>query len=667
MNYSKLSHDALLDIAQDELDMFTLPHDWREGREQVEGYAIDESYVCDVDDAVLATPGAEGATMLTVSIADTASFLSQPSAIRTLARRKAWTKYRRNLAANPMLPPEISEDILSLHDGKERPVIAVRIPVNKYGALEAPTIARAIISAKRFSPEHVSAALCEPEISTDADSLAIRSLRRLAQRLHHDRAQHSHRFEGGSMRTGGRASWASFIVEETMIAANRSIANYMHDNEIPGLFRIFEGVGLAQYSSQPEPHQALGLPLYTHSTSPLRRFPDFVNQANILAFQDGKRLPFSANKLDRMTARMNEIQADEATRTIHKYSPRIHKKPQLKKEKGDAIQCKLEGAVVKPADIVSGLFYDDPDPNITYAIRAQAMKRLAEDPIEARQVINIAANRKIITVRPRKPEDQAYGHTEEVVVDAAGNVYAYAKTSHKSKQGTNGRYAKAHNAPSQRRKQIAQDMALLSSITGIEVRPIWPLEMQEGIEEQVRKARHLLSEINANQPCALQYSYGRTPGGGYVVTVYIKVDGEVQSATATRKSKDTASSVAAYELVSRYNLFDTNSRTALNLRKSGDRKKSNRKTAEGHSPQHYLHQYLMKEVGIAPQYIVTTYETEDGVHSTDCTVFYQDKEERKHITCVSTSSRKKSKALVAKYALRALKAPIVNKFDELSV
>lgn len=661
MDYSKLSHDALLGVAQDELDTFMLPHDWREGRERVEGYAIDESYVCDVDDAVLASPGAEGTTMLTVSIADTASFLSQPSAIRTMARRKAWTKYRGNLAANPMLPPEISEDILSLHDGTERPVIAIRIPVNKYGNLDTPTISKAIITAKRFSPEHVSVALRESETSVDTDSIAIHSLRRLAQRLHHDRTQRSHSFEGGSMRI--RASWASFIVAETMIAANRSMANYMHDNEIPGLFRIFEGVDLAQYSLQPEAHQALDIPLYLHGTSPLRRFPDFVNQANILAFQSGERLPFPPHKLERMATRMNEIQAKEAAHTTRRHLPHVHKKQQPKNE--EILRQRLEGALAKPADIVSGLFYDDPDPAIAYAIRMQAMKRLAEDPIEVRQVLNIAANRKIITIRPRKPEDQAYGRTKEVVEDATGNVYAYAGALHKSIRVADGSYAKAHNVTVQRRKQITQDMALLSSITGMEIQPVWPVEMQEDAEEKIGEARHLLSEINTTQPCALQYSYERTSGGGYTVTVFMKVSGEVQSATATRKDKEIASSVAAYELANHYNLFDTDSRIALNLRKSGDRKKSKGKSIEGHSPQHYLQQYLMKEVGIAPQYTITNYEAGDGTLSTDCTVFYEDTEGRKHIICANSTGRKKAKALAARYALQALKAPAISKFGEL--
>lgn len=665
MKYSELSHARLVDAAEDEAAMFMLPPDWREGREHVEGYAIDEAYVRDVDDAVLATPGVEGNAMLTVSIADTASFLSEPSAIRTIARRKGWTKYsgdpaRGNQALNPMIPKEISEGALSLQDSVERPVFAVRIPVDKYGALEPPTIAKGIIHAQRFTPNQVDTALGLPETSADADSMAIASLRRLAQRLHHDRVQHGLRLEL-DMRSGRRASLASFIVEETMVAANRAIAGYMHTHQIPGLYRVFDGTGLAYYNPHPNPHNALNVPLYLHGTSPLRRFPDFVNQANIVASIDGRDYPYPEEKLERVATRLNEMQEQEAQRR-----PQGRRRANTQRGKRLPLQQKLQAEAVSSADVTAGLFYDGPNPDLVNEVRVQAMQRLAEDPNRVRQVLNIAADRRLITIRRRTPEDPAAIRTRNVVEDAAGNVYSFFPRLVKSRAIENDCFVKAPNLLVERSRQIVQDLQLLSDITGLEVEHVLPLELQPEHVEHIQEARKLLDGIDSKQPCSLQYNYEPTEDGGCTATVFMAINGEVQSAAATRQSRNTASAIAAYQLASRFNLFDQDSRIQLGLQKAETPKKkpTGIKGIEGHSPQHYLQQHLMKTVQVAPRYSVTRHESDDDAEAVDCTVMYQDESGRSHIVCVTATGRKKAKSLVAEHALRILGMPILNKLDE---
>ena len=656
MKHEQSPNQRLFEAAQERAATFELPENWQDGREVVDGYAIDEAYVQDVDDAVLATPGSEGNTILTVSIADTASFVARSNSIGTAAYRKGWTHYQDNRAVNPMLPRAISEDKLSLLDGALRPVFSLHIPVDSYGALQPATIAMGVIRARRFTPEHVSNALEQPEGAIDEAGLAIRSLKRLAQRLHHERTSHSLHIDPNEMSPERGETWASFIVQETMIAANRSMAVHMHTHDIPGLFRIFDGEGLACYSPHPDTHDALNVPLYVHGTSPLRRFPDFLNQANIVASMLGQKYPFPERRLERIAVYLNAKQEREYLRQLRK-SPR-HNTTAKPLSKVERLHKKLNGQDILPGDIADGLFYDGPNHELGDTVRTQAMDYITAHPFNVRQVLNVAAAKGHITVRDRKPEDPAAITTNKVVEDNAGNVYSFVQVPTRSKK-VKGTYVKSPELIAKRGQQIVHDLQLLGSITGIEAQAELPLELQPEHIERAHTAGHVLAEINSFKPSSLQYSY-RQENDVVIATVYMKIGGEIRAATVARPSKDIAGKAAAYQLALEYDLFNEESRAQLGLNPPPPaKKKTSQKNNEGHSPAHYLQQHLMKTVQIAPRYVFTRYNTDiAGTDSTvDCTVLYQDTSGRKHIICAESSGRNKAKSLVASTALKTLGAP----------
>ena len=81
------------------------------------------------------------------------------------------------------------------------------------------------------------------------------------------------------------------IVAELMIFANSTWGKLMHEHGVPGVYRAQGGGSGTSWSAKMQvrmvthaaPHQGLGVDQYAWSTSPLRRYPDLVNQWQILA------------------------------------------------------------------------------------------------------------------------------------------------------------------------------------------------------------------------------------------------------------------------------------------------------------------------------------------------------------------------------------------------
>ena len=99
---------------------------------------------------------------------------------------------------------------------------------------------------------------------------------------------------------------SEIIIEELMILTNYLSALICHEKSYPYIYRInqkikdtifckklieiskdkniediekiLEGYAKSKYSSIPGKHEGLNLDVYSHSTSPLRRYPDIVNQ-----------------------------------------------------------------------------------------------------------------------------------------------------------------------------------------------------------------------------------------------------------------------------------------------------------------------------------------------------------------------------------------------------
>ena len=87
-----------------------------------------------------------------------------------------------------------------------------------------------------------------------------------------------------------RGSPIDMLVSEMMILANSTWAQMLHDNDLPGLFRV-QPTGKVRMSTKSEPHIGMGVQHYGWFTSPLRRAADYINQKQLLSLIDDTAEP----------------------------------------------------------------------------------------------------------------------------------------------------------------------------------------------------------------------------------------------------------------------------------------------------------------------------------------------------------------------------------------
>ena len=87
-----------------------------------------------------------------------------------------------------------------------------------------------------------------------------------------------------------RGSPIDMLVSEMMILANSTWAQMLHDNDLPGLFRV-QPTGKVRMSTKSEPHIGMGVQHYGWFTSPLRRAADYINQKQLLSLIDDSAEP----------------------------------------------------------------------------------------------------------------------------------------------------------------------------------------------------------------------------------------------------------------------------------------------------------------------------------------------------------------------------------------
>lgn len=307
-------------------------------------FTIDPVDARDFDDAISIESLEGGRYKLGVHIADVAHYVSWDSPLDCEARTRTTSVYLPTRVI-PMLPERLSNDLCSLRPGEDRLAFSVDMVVDTDGQVISSDIYRSVIqSHDRYSYDEVSEQLeGGQEYRNHEAHIALSDFATCAKALHDwRRARGGLEFETPDpkihcdeygipyeivMRTKNRAT---DMIEEAMIAANETVASYLHARKRPCVYRVHEepeanaldgieatlrdyGYGLpadadvssktfqkilrasagtpqeyavsslllrtlkqAYYDPEPKGHFGLASKYYAHFTSPIRRYPDVM-------------------------------------------------------------------------------------------------------------------------------------------------------------------------------------------------------------------------------------------------------------------------------------------------------------------------------------------------------------------------------------------------------
>lgn len=269
-------------------------------------YSMDDSYTTEVDDAISVTALGDDVIRLGIHIAAPGLAIERDGELDRLARSRMSTVYTPGNKI-PMLPGEVIS-AFSLDAGKLRPALSLYVEANLATGetlshetrLERVAVAENL-RHNMLDDEVTAEALADPSVVLPYDEW-LRPLWRYAQHLSGQREA-----ARGKAESNGRVEY-SFILEgphddpdtpvklvprrrdapldriisEYMILANNLWGGLLAQHGVPGIYRS-QQAGRVRMSTHALPHEAIGVPYYAWSTSPLRRYVDLVNQWQVIA------------------------------------------------------------------------------------------------------------------------------------------------------------------------------------------------------------------------------------------------------------------------------------------------------------------------------------------------------------------------------------------------
>lgn len=255
-----------------------------------------------------------------------------------------------------MMPESLGTGLFSLHAGESRPAMVADIEMNSCGEVRSVTPRLTWVKLKANTTYEAA----ETAIAERSDEQMVMA-HDLAQALIQKRIANgaciirkpepvvSVEGEGAHPEVNITLKESSprseLVVSEFMILANCAMALWARDNEVPLLHRcqdialpadaagiftdpteILQRVRLlmpATTEVHPKRHAALGVPAYTSITSPLRRYLDFINMAQVCSYLESGEARLGADDLEaglpNLSARM------QAVGQIQRFRPRYWK------------------------------------------------------------------------------------------------------------------------------------------------------------------------------------------------------------------------------------------------------------------------------------------------------------------------------------------------------
>ena len=400
--------------------------------------SIDNRESRDLDQVEVAVRNRDGSIRVSVGVADVATLVRLGSAADEHAAANTTSVYT-GVATFPMLPERLSTDLTSLNEGEDRYAVVISFDVAGDGSLGNPDVVRALVhnrakltydtvgawlEGEGAIPDPLSRSheLAEQVRLQDEAALRLRSARQQGGALNFESVEATPVVVDGKVVDLAvvKRNRARDLIEDFMVAANRSVAKYLLEHGSPSLRRVVreprrwdrivkiaselgdtlpdrpDSVALSQFMARrrevdPEHFADLSLSIvkllgpgvyalerrnesnvdlghfglavadYVHSTAPNRRFADLVTQRMLYAVQMSVSQPYGDPELEDIAARCTE-RADAA-------------------RKVERTVRKIAGAAM-----MAGRVGDSFPAVITAAARKGTYARLLNPPVEGRVV-----------------------------------------------------------------------------------------------------------------------------------------------------------------------------------------------------------------------------------------------------------------------------------------
>lgn len=221
-------------------------------------FTIDGADAKDLDDAISARILENGNYYLGVHIADVAHYVREGSPIDKEARIRGTSVYLLDRVI-PMLPPELSNGICSLHPDVDRLTLSVLMEINKQGKVVESQIVESVINSKaRLVYDDVSDYLETKDqeslekIGSDVASVLdiMAELMEILNKKRHDKGSIDFNFVEGYIEVDENGKVVDIyklerrisnrLIEEFMLITNETVSESYFWAEIPFLYRIHE-------------------------------------------------------------------------------------------------------------------------------------------------------------------------------------------------------------------------------------------------------------------------------------------------------------------------------------------------------------------------------------------------------------------------------------------
>ncbi|WP_134681642.1 ribonuclease R [Paracoccus ravus] len=255
---------------------------------------IDPSDARDHDDAVAAEIREDGGADIWVAIADVAAYVRPNSALDREARKRGNSSYFPDRVV-PMLPDILSGDLCSLHEGVDRPVIAVRMRLDAAGNKTSHSFHRGMMHSQASlsyeqaqagadgNPDEQTAPLMDSVIKPLWHAYGLlKSARERRQPLELDLPERKI-----ILTPDGRVKSVNFrerfdahkLIEEFMVLANVAAAEELERLRRPLLYRVHEEPTVEKLDALREVAEASGFTLAKGQVLQTRHLNRLLEQA----------------------------------------------------------------------------------------------------------------------------------------------------------------------------------------------------------------------------------------------------------------------------------------------------------------------------------------------------------------------------------------------------